>query len=302
MTSFVKRGLIAGAVGTTVLNTVTYLDMAVRGRSASRVPGQTVEAALAAIGQQVPGSSEQNSSRLTALGAVSGAMAGLAVGVAGSAVRAAGLRVPAPVASVALGGAAMAATDVPAAILGVVDPASWTAQDWVSDAVPHLAYGAAAAATLRAFPDPDRPVRRASLGLLLRSASLGIASGSRSSLGFAAPALTSSSSGRVTKGLALLAVTGELIGDKRADAPARTAAQPLAARFAAAVGGSSALARRDQANAALPAAVAAAGATASSFGGLAWRRWSRGRMPDWQAALMEDALACVLAVLACRRR
>jgi hypothetical protein len=43
MTSLV-HGLTAGAVGTAVLNTVTYLDMAVRGRPSSEVPAETVGA------------------------------------------------------------------------------------------------------------------------------------------------------------------------------------------------------------------------------------------------------------------
>ncbi|MCP9968874.1 hypothetical protein LUX57_29935 [Actinomadura madurae] len=37
------RGLAAGAAGTTALNLVTYLDMAVRGRPASSTPEQSVE-------------------------------------------------------------------------------------------------------------------------------------------------------------------------------------------------------------------------------------------------------------------
>jgi hypothetical protein len=40
--------------------------------------------------------------------------------------------------------------------LGVSDPRTWTAGDWVGDAVPHLAYGAVTWATLDA---PDRAGR-----------------------------------------------------------------------------------------------------------------------------------------------
>ena len=40
MTSLI-RGVAAGAVGTAVLNTLTYLDMAVRGRPSSSVPADT---------------------------------------------------------------------------------------------------------------------------------------------------------------------------------------------------------------------------------------------------------------------
>jgi hypothetical protein len=43
----------------------------------------------------------------------------------------------------------MAATDTSMVKLGLTDPSSWSAADWLSDALPHLAYGIAAEATLR---------------------------------------------------------------------------------------------------------------------------------------------------------
>jgi hypothetical protein len=39
----VTTGIVASAAGTTTLNAVTYLDMAIRGRPASTVPEETVE-------------------------------------------------------------------------------------------------------------------------------------------------------------------------------------------------------------------------------------------------------------------
>jgi hypothetical protein len=45
----------------------------------------------------------------------------------------------------------MAATDGSMAGLGVSDPRTWSAGAWLSDAVPHLAYGAVTSATLRAL-------------------------------------------------------------------------------------------------------------------------------------------------------
>lgn len=42
---------------------------------------------------------------------------------------------------VATGALAMAATDLPMMRLGVSDPTTWSAKDWTSDIVPHLAYG-----------------------------------------------------------------------------------------------------------------------------------------------------------------
>ncbi len=292
------RGLAAGAVGTTVLNAVTYADIAWRGRDASSAPEQTVEAALAATGRDVPGSRSERSNRLTALGALSGTAAGLATGVALAAVRAAGLRFSAPVGAAVTGAAAMAATDLPMHALGVSDLRTWTPQDWFSDAVPHLAFGAATHATLRAL-EPGAAVRRpARPGLVGRSALLGVATGCRSSLGLAAPALTSGAPA-AARALAVVPVVGELVADKAPGTPARTSAQGLPARFVAAAAGASALSAREGANAVVPAVAAAAGAAGGSWGGLAWRRWAGQRVPDWQAALVEDGVALALAAVAC---
>jgi hypothetical protein len=52
---------------------------------------------------------------------------------------------------VAVGAAAMAAADTSMATLGVSDPRTWSAGVWLSDAVPHLAYGATTSATLHAM-------------------------------------------------------------------------------------------------------------------------------------------------------
>ena len=39
----------------------------------------------------------------------------------------------------------MLAGDVTPALLGVTHPSSWSAKDWLADAVPHLVYGAVTA-------------------------------------------------------------------------------------------------------------------------------------------------------------
>ncbi len=305
MSSFLRRGLVAGAAGTTVLNAVTYADMAVRGREASSTPERTVQALAGQAGISVPGDRQARQNRLTALGALLGSASGLAVAVGAAKVRALGVRFPAPVDAVLTAAAAMAVTDAPMAALGVSDPRQWTRADWISDAVPHLAYGAAVATALRTGAD-EPPVQRAGAGLMLRSAALGLATGSRSALGFAGPTLIGASAaagsgpGRVARGTAAVAAATEVVMDKLPSTPDRTSAQALPARLAAAAAGATALARRRQANAALPVVFAVAGAAAGSFGGLAWRRWAGHRMPDWQAALIEDAVALTLAGAACR--
>ena len=151
MRKTVGRGLIAGAAGVTALNWVGYADMALRGRPASTTAARLAASALDLAGLQLPGSPAQRATRFDALGALAGSKAGLLVGVGASTVRALGVRLPAPVAVVLTGAAAMAVSDVPATLLGVTDPRTWSAGDWASDIVPHLAYGAATHAALTAF-------------------------------------------------------------------------------------------------------------------------------------------------------
>jgi hypothetical protein len=45
----------------------------------------------------------------------------------------------------------MAASDLPATALGLTDPRSWGAAGWVSDLLPHLAYGIATATVYEAL-------------------------------------------------------------------------------------------------------------------------------------------------------
>ncbi|MEZ0166453.1 hypothetical protein AB2L27_16955 [Kineococcus sp. LSe6-4] len=301
-----RGGLAAGAVGTAVLNAVTYADMAWRGRDASTTPEDVVDALAGRLGTEVGGARGQRANRRTALGALSGTVAGLGVGALVGTARAAGLWMPPVVGGVVTGAVAMAATDAPAHALGVTDVRGWTGQDWVADAVPHLAFGLAAHATLR-MTDPapaegstavvDRP-RPASAGLLARSALLGVAAGGRSSLGLAGPALTGGSA--VAKVGALAAVGVEVVQDKKPQTPSRLSAAGLPARLASGAGGALALARRDHRRAALPVVAGAAGALAGSVLGAAWRAGASEVVPDWQAAVVEDVASLTLAVLASR--
>ena len=308
MTGTLARGLIAGAAGTAALNAVSHLDMALRGRPASTMPEQTVDALADALGTEVPGRGAVRDARRTALGALAGLVNGLGVGVVSSVVRTAGVRMPFPVGAVVKGAASMAATDVPLAALSVSDPRTWSREDWLTDAVPHLAYGAAVQAVVAGLPTPHErvlPRQAAGSGLVARSLLLGVATGGRSSLGLAAPTLTAADTGVLKKLGSLASVAGELYVDKQPATPDRTSAAALPARLASGIGGAGLLARRQGANAALPALAGAAGAAAGSFGGLAWRRWAGARMPDLQAGLIEDGVALALAVAAClpgRRR
>jgi hypothetical protein len=140
-------GAAAGAAGTTALNAVTYLDMAVRGRPTSDTPERTVERLADELGVEIPGDPDTRSNRVAGLGPLTGIAAGVGVGIAGG-LLAGRVRLPLPLAAVVLGAAAMAASDGSMAALGVTDPRTWPASSWLADLVPHLAYGAVTAAVL----------------------------------------------------------------------------------------------------------------------------------------------------------
>lgn len=141
MIQSIVRGGVAGAAGTTVLNAVTYADMALRGRPSSQVPAQVMDTLAQEAGHPVPGEGETRDNRLSGLGALSGIAVGCCTGVAVSLLRQAGVRLPWWLGGLATGALAMAATDIPMARLGVSDPTTWSAKDWGADVVPHLVYG-----------------------------------------------------------------------------------------------------------------------------------------------------------------
>ena len=55
-----------------------------------------------------------------------------------------------------LGAVAMAAADVPAAVLEATNPAEWGAAGWISDIVPHAAYGLVTAAAFASIASAPR--------------------------------------------------------------------------------------------------------------------------------------------------
>ncbi|SDQ36965.1 hypothetical protein [Quadrisphaera sp. DSM 44207] len=301
MSGAIRRGLAAGAVGTTALNAVTYLDMAVRGRDASSAPAQTVEVLARATGTRVTSRGDERRNRLGALGELSGYTNGLAVGVLASVARSAGIRFPGPLGPLVTGAAAMAATDVPMTLLGVTDPRRWSGSDWLLDSASHLSYGVAAHATLDLLDRGDRRRRAAGPGLLLRSTALGVASGLRSTLGVAGPVLTGATRG-VSRGAVLLAAAAEVTADKLPVTPDRTLPPSVALRTTSGAVGAAALARRDGRNGALPLVAGAAGSALGTYGGIAWRRWASERLGLVPAGLLEDGVGVALTALACRSR
>lgn len=151
------HGLAAGAVGTAVLNTVTYLDMAMRARPSSDVPAQTVDkmADLAGVTLAAEGHDSQKAeTRREAIGALLGYATGFGVGVVYGLLRPGPLRrLPRSVAGVGIAAAATASTVAPYRALGVSDPRTWPAKSWAADIIPHLCYGWATAAAFDALHD-----------------------------------------------------------------------------------------------------------------------------------------------------
>lgn len=138
-------GALAGAAGTAALNAVTYADMAIRGRSGSQVPEQMVDKFAERAGLSL-GEDEIAENRRQALGALLGFGVGIGVGAAYGLVRSRGRVFPD---ALALGVAASAASEGPAVALGFTDPRTWGAAGWISDVVPHVAYGVVTTVTYR---------------------------------------------------------------------------------------------------------------------------------------------------------
>lgn len=133
-------GAAAGAAGTTALNIVSYADMAFRGRAASNTPEVTLRRLAEKLHVRIPGEGPTLENRVAGLAPMTGFAAGLGMGVALAVARAAGWRPSMAVQYTAASIGALIGTNGPMTVLGVTDPRTWAASDWVSDIVPHLAY------------------------------------------------------------------------------------------------------------------------------------------------------------------
>ena len=153
LTRLTVLGAAAGAAGTTALNAVTYVDMAVRGRPASSTPEDTVERLSEVAHVAVPGVGEVRTNRVAGLGPLTGLLAGVGVGALLGVARAAGWRPGLGAATTAATLGALVGTNGPMTVLGVTDPRTWPVSSWVADVVPHVAYGAVTAAVLDRLDD-----------------------------------------------------------------------------------------------------------------------------------------------------
>lgn len=141
-------GAAAGAAGTTMLNAVTYLDVVARARPASNTPEDTVEALSKKTHIPIPGQGEDRTNRVAGLGPLTGIAAGVGTGALLGLGRAAGFRPGRVVSGLVATVGALLASNGPMTVLGVTDPRTWTAADWLADLIPHLAYGAVTAVVL----------------------------------------------------------------------------------------------------------------------------------------------------------
>ncbi|WP_264064954.1 hypothetical protein [Mycobacterium montefiorense] len=159
----VLSGAAAGAAGTTALNVITYLDIAVRGRPTSSTPERTVDAMARLFGLTVPGNGDVLASRISGLGALTGYAAGIGMGIILGLAYPLGYRPGLLAATLVASAIALVGTNGPMTVLGVTNPLSWSLGDWISDLIPHLGYGIVTAlvlhylAPLRQRPDETLP-------------------------------------------------------------------------------------------------------------------------------------------------
>ena len=125
--------------------------MAGRGRPASSTPEDSVEAMAHTAGVEIPADEKSQQNRLSGLGPLLGTLTGVGMGAVVGILRYAGLRLPAPLAALAAGAGVIAVTDGSMTALGLTDPRKWDAGSWLSDALPHPAYGTVTVATLHAI-------------------------------------------------------------------------------------------------------------------------------------------------------
>ncbi len=146
----ILTGMAAGAAGTTALNGLTYLDMAVRARPTSSTPQDTVERLVDKLPVDVPGEGEERDNRVSGIGPLMGLATGIGVGALYGAVASLTGRPRVGAGALAATAAVLVGSNGPMAALGVSDPREWDANAWLSDVIPHLAYGLVTALTYEA--------------------------------------------------------------------------------------------------------------------------------------------------------
>lgn len=150
LTTRLGQGLLCGVAGTMALDATTYADMLLRGRPASRLPGEAAAKLAAHAGIDLSGDAATTKARREGLATLLGYATGVAVGLAGALVLGGrGSRQRSVLNhAVLFGASAMVVANVPMTLQGLTDPRRWGVEGWLEDLVPHAAYGLAAAAAL----------------------------------------------------------------------------------------------------------------------------------------------------------
>lgn len=151
-------GAAAGAAGTTALNVITYLDMAIRGRPASTTPEHTIAALARLMHWTIAGGAETQPNRISALGALAGLAAGIGIGALLGLLRWIGWRPGKTLTAVAATAGALIGTNGPMIVLGVTNPFTWGVAGWIADLIPHLGYGVVTALVL--YYLDEKPARQ----------------------------------------------------------------------------------------------------------------------------------------------
>jgi hypothetical protein len=95
--------------------------------------------------------------RLVGLGALTGYAAGIGMGLILGLAYALGWRPRLVVAVLVATAIALLGTNGPMTVLGVTDPRTWSAVDWISDLIPHFGYGVVTALVLHYLYPPRGP-------------------------------------------------------------------------------------------------------------------------------------------------
>ncbi len=137
-----------------MLNTITYLDMTLRGRPTSSTPEDTVEKLSDAAHVPIPGDGDSRQNRIEGLAPLTGILAGVGTGAAIGLARSWGWRPSTAVTAAVAAAGALVVANGPMTVLGITDPRTWGAKDWLADVIPHVGYGVATAAVVAAI-QPD---------------------------------------------------------------------------------------------------------------------------------------------------
>ena len=141
----------AEVIGTTVPNAVSLVDLTLHDWPANKTPQEGAEASAAIAEGAGRQPRNARSQRLPGLGGLRGIACGVGAGAVVGLVMSLGWPTRRSVRSVVATIGAMVVANAPLTMLRVHDPTTWTAEDWVTDVMPHLAYGASMAAVLHRF-------------------------------------------------------------------------------------------------------------------------------------------------------